>query len=53
LPSVFQQLTKYERAAKKLREVKQELLTAFRNREQLREKRVAHVENSNDLETSE
>ena len=47
----FQQLTKYERAAKKLREIKQELLTAFRNREQLREKRLAHDENRDDLET--
>ena len=47
----FQQLTKYERAAKKLREIKQELLTAFRNREQLREKRLARNENSNDPET--
>ena len=44
----FQQLTKYGRAVKKLREIKRELLTAFRNREQLRVKRVAHDENSND-----
>ena len=44
-------MTKYERAAKKLREIKQELLTAFRNREQLREKRLARDENSNDAET--
>ena len=47
----FQQLTKYGRAAKKLREIKQELLTVFRNREQLREKRLARDENSNDSET--
>ena len=47
----FQQLIKYERAAKKLREIKQKLLTAFRNREQLREKRLARDENSNDPET--
>ena len=47
----FQQLTKYERAAKKLREIKQELLTAFRNREQLREKRLARDENRDDPET--
>ena len=37
----FQQLTTYERAAKKPQEIKQELLTALRNREQLREKRLA------------
>ena len=36
----FQHLTKYERAAKKLREMKEELLSAFRNREQLREKKT-------------
>ena len=47
----FQQLTKYERAAKKLREIKQELLTAFRNREQVREKRLARDQNNNDPET--
>ena len=47
----FQQLTKYRRAVKKLQEIKQELLTAFRNREQLRVKRVARDESSNDLET--
>lgn len=47
----FQQLTKYERAAKKLREIKQELLSAFKNREQLREKRLARDENRDDLET--
>ena len=47
----FQQLTKYERTAKKLRDIKQELLTAFRYREQLREKRLARDENSNDPET--
>ena len=34
----FQQLTKYERAAKNLQEIKQKLLSAFRNREQLRER---------------
>ena len=44
-------MTKYEKAAKNLREIKQELLTAFRNREQLREKRLARDENSNDAET--
>lgn len=47
----FQQLTKYERAAKKLREIKQELLSAFRNREQLREKRLGRDENRDDPET--
>ena len=47
----FQQLTKYERAAQKLWEIKQEQLTAFRNREQLREKRLARDENRDDLET--
>ena len=47
-PQCFQQLTKYERAAQKLREIKQELLTAFRNREQLREKRLACDENCRD-----
>ena len=36
----FQQLTKYERAAKKLQEIKQELLSTCINREQLREKRT-------------
>ena len=46
----FQQLTKYKRAAEELREIKQELLTAFRNREQLREKRLAPDENSKDPE---
>ena len=40
----FQQLTKYERAAKKLQEIKQELLSNCRNREQLREKRLAREE---------
>ena len=44
-------MTKYERAAKKLREIKQELLTVFRNREQLREKTLARDENRNDPET--
>ena len=48
----FQQLTKYERAAKKLQEIKQELLTAFRNREQLREKRLVRDENRDDPETA-
>ena len=47
----FQQLTKYGRVVKNLREIKQELLTASRNREQLRVKRVARDENSNDPET--
>ena len=46
----FQQLTKYERAAKKLQEIKQELLSTFRNREQLREKRLARDENRDDPE---
>ena len=44
----FQQLTKYERAAKKLQEIKQELLSTCRNREQLREKRLAREERSRD-----
>jgi len=44
----FQQLTKYERAAKKLQEIKQELLSTFRKREQLREKRVAGEERPRD-----
>lgn len=35
----------------KLQEIKQELLTAFRNREQLREKRLARDENRDDPET--
>ena len=42
----FQQLTKYERAAKKLQEIKQELLSTCRNREQQREKRLAREERS-------
>jgi len=48
----FQQLTKYERAAKKLQEIRQELLSTFRNREQLREKRLAREENRDNLETN-
>ena len=44
----FQQLTKYERAAKKLQGIKQELLSNCRNREQLREKRLAREEQSRD-----
>ena len=44
----FQQLTKYERAAKKLQEIKQELLSTCRSREQLREKRLAREERSRD-----
>ena len=44
----FQQSTKYERAAKKLQEIKQELLSTCRNREQLREKRLAREERSRD-----
>ena len=44
----FQQLTKYERAAKKLQEIKQELLSSFRNREQMKEKTVAREERSRD-----
>ena len=44
----FQQLTKYERAAKKLQDIKQELLSTCRNREQLREKRLAREERSRD-----
>lgn len=47
----FQQLTKYARAAQKLREIKQELLSAFRNGEQLREKRLAPDEKRDDPET--
>ena len=47
----LQQVTKYKRAAEELREIKQELLTAFRNREHLREKRLAPDENSKDPET--
>jgi len=45
---VFQQLGKYERAAKKLQEIKQELLSTCGNREQLREKRLAREERSGD-----
>jgi len=48
----FHQLTKYERAAKKLQEIRQELLSTFRNREQLREKRLAREENRDNLETN-
>ena len=47
----FQQLTKYETAGKKLREIKEEMLSAFRNREQLREKRLARDENRDDPDT--
>ena len=48
----FQQLTKYKRAAKKLQEIKQELLSTCRNREQLREKRLAREERDGDVPVS-
>ena len=45
----FQQLTKYKRAAKKLQEILQELLSTCRNREQLRER---DSQGKNDPETN-
>ena len=46
----FQQLTKYKRAAKKLQEIKQALLSTCRNGEQLRELRDS--QEKNDPETN-
>ena len=46
----FQQLTKYERAAKKLQEIRQALLSTCRNRELLRELRDS--QRKNDPETN-
>ena len=42
LPTVFPRLIKFDRAEKKLQEIKQKLLSVFKNRESLREKETAN-----------